>query len=463
MEKHYETKAFKSWLDKLQQESWQLELLISGFAIFGLVSLMEVIDIKRAEAYLANMPGLGRLLQTLMACSFFFVFNLLLHVLLRGLWIGAIGLRYVSGEIDFEKLNYSEKFSIYLKRKIGSFDRYISQLEDYCSILFSLTFLLVFYFIGFSVISALLGFIVSFISELEFISDATEDIITKSIYILFGITAFIVFIDFLGQGFLKKRKWTSKLYFPIYWVYSKLTLSFLYRPIAYNFLDNKLGKRISLFLVPVYTIIATLSSLYYVNSNYLYSLFESSPSYAHNLNYEDEITEPTEFVGFASIPSKVIREPFLKVFIPYTEIKETFVFAINNSLEPEEDDKGFKSNIVVINSNDTVDYVKKEAKLAEYLKSINTLYTLKIDSTILTSDFIITKNAKKRKGFETYLDIEYLKKGKHLLVITGPTQFNNTDTITFDHKLLTIPFWYFPENHSSVTSSTENLSTLNNL
>jgi hypothetical protein len=459
MEKHYETKAFKSWLDKLQQESWQLELLISGFAIFGLVSLMDIIDVKRAEAYLANMPWVGRLLQTIMGCTFFFVFNLIIHVLLRGLWIGAIGLRYVSGDIDFEKLNYSEKFSNYLKRKIGSFDKYISQLEDYSSILFSLTFLLVFYFIGFSVVTSLLAFLLSLVNGLEFISDENEYIITQSLYFVFGFTALIVFVDFIGQGFLKKKNWTSKLFFPIYWIYSKLTLSFLYRPIAYNFLDNKLGKRVSLFLVPVYTIIAALSSLYYVNSNYLNSLFESSPSYAHNLNYENEITEPTEFVGFASISSKVIREPYLKVFIPYTEIKEKFVFAINNNLEPDEDNKGFKSNIVIINSNDTVDYVKKETKLAEYLKSINKLYTLKIDSTILKSDFIITKNAKKRIGFETYLDIEYLKKGKHLLTITGPTQFNNIDSITFNHKLETIPFWYFPENHSSVTSPIKNKST----
>ena len=28
----------QAWLDKLQQESWQLKLLISGFAIFGLQS-----------------------------------------------------------------------------------------------------------------------------------------------------------------------------------------------------------------------------------------------------------------------------------------------------------------------------------------------------------------------------------------------------------------------------------------
>ena len=34
----YNSPEFRKWLDKLQQESWQLELIISGFAIYGLIS-----------------------------------------------------------------------------------------------------------------------------------------------------------------------------------------------------------------------------------------------------------------------------------------------------------------------------------------------------------------------------------------------------------------------------------------
>ncbi|CAH1001421.1 hypothetical protein LEM8419_02324 [Neolewinella maritima] len=36
-----EQAPLKSWLDKLQQESWQLELLISGFVIFLLIGGLE--------------------------------------------------------------------------------------------------------------------------------------------------------------------------------------------------------------------------------------------------------------------------------------------------------------------------------------------------------------------------------------------------------------------------------------
>ena len=41
MNNEFTNKKFRKLLDKLQQDSWQLELLISGFAIFGLFSSLE--------------------------------------------------------------------------------------------------------------------------------------------------------------------------------------------------------------------------------------------------------------------------------------------------------------------------------------------------------------------------------------------------------------------------------------
>jgi len=38
MSSKHDKPAFQKLLEKLQEESWQLELLISGFAIFGLMS-----------------------------------------------------------------------------------------------------------------------------------------------------------------------------------------------------------------------------------------------------------------------------------------------------------------------------------------------------------------------------------------------------------------------------------------
>jgi hypothetical protein len=39
MNNDYKSPAFRKLLDSLQQQSWELELLISGFAIFGLYGI----------------------------------------------------------------------------------------------------------------------------------------------------------------------------------------------------------------------------------------------------------------------------------------------------------------------------------------------------------------------------------------------------------------------------------------
>ncbi|WP_282075973.1 hypothetical protein [Maribacter aquivivus] len=149
MSANYRSVNFKKLLDKLQQESWQLELIISGFAIYGLFAANEPLELKASASSVTESDQFGILWAVILICCQIFTFNLVVHVLLRGLWIGAIGLRYVSGDINYKTLNYSEKFTSYLKRKVGSFDQYIANLETYCSIIFAASFLMIFYVIGF--------------------------------------------------------------------------------------------------------------------------------------------------------------------------------------------------------------------------------------------------------------------------------------------------------------------------
>ena len=165
MSTDYKSPAFKKLLDSLQQQSWELELLISGFAIFGLLTAYDPIRINMIQAENAGMLyRFFSLLFLLVACMIL-LFNLLLHVTLRGLWIGALGLRYVSGDIEFDELRYSQRFIKYLKKRIPSFDKYIANMENYCSILFAVSFLLIFYVLSFSLIMIYFALVGNFIIE----------------------------------------------------------------------------------------------------------------------------------------------------------------------------------------------------------------------------------------------------------------------------------------------------------
>ncbi|MBU2946868.1 hypothetical protein [Zobellia uliginosa] len=447
----YTSPDFKKWLDKLQQESWQLELIISGFAIYGLLMAYEPLQIKLFKLSLADQELQSNALQLVLICCSILTFNLILHVLLRGLWIGAIGLRYVSGDIDFEKLNYSEKFNSYLKRKVGSFDRYIFKLENYCSVLFAISFLLIFYITG--IFTAFSAFYLCFqlLASLTFVPENILEVLGSFIEILFLLASVFVMVDFFGQGILKKKRWTSKLYFPIYWVFSKITFSFLYRPLAYNFLDNKLGKRVVTLLIPTYILLTLVTTSYYKNSAYLSNLNKATPHYADTKNYENETLKDTEFINIASIPSKVIDKNYLKVFMTYREHIEDFVIEKNESLKSDDSERGYTSSFldgvsVAVDKKEVIGE-KTQNNLDLYLETVNQLYSIKIDSLPYTSNFVVSRNAKKRLGFETYLNIKNLSDGKHVLTITGPAKENkwDSDSKTIRKTLVTIPFWYFPE------------------
>ena len=441
MSQDYNNPAFKKLLKKLQEESWQLELLISGFAIFGLFSALPNIELKVLDAQFSQQIYSFVIYSILWASCKILIFNLLLHVLLRGLWIGALGLRYVSGDIDYDSLNYSPKFTRYLKKRVGSFDKYIATLENYCSVIFAISFLLIFYVLAITftiVVIALIGnYIIGSDTLPSWLSNGFG--IVLMLFIIFGM--FFTLIDFITLGFLKKKKWISRIYFPIYWVFSYITLSFLYRPLVYNFLDNKFGKRLSLALVPFYILISLTQTIRYKTSNYFDSSSTSTEIIANSNNYEDLLSK-SSFIDDVAIQSRVITDAYVKVFILFKDNIENRMFTYNQGLKPKEDKRGIGTNMTFSNNGIPItNDVKQDSLRREYIKTFNSIYYVKIDTTVYNPEFIISENNKKL-GFESYVPTKSLSEGKHVLRVRRKS-IQNQDTTYWN--IATIPFWYFKD------------------
>ncbi len=266
-----ETKTlFKQWLEKLQQESWQLELLISGFALFGIYSSR--ILIADFGLYIENDISSDNL-KSLVKPFFIilkvgwviFFFNLLGHVILRGLWIGAIGLRYVSQEIEYDKFNYSDIFTNFLKKKVGSYDDWIERLEMLCSVIFAYTFLLFALFMSLVIFFIPVIFI-RLLFALFFDGFALNNFFGLVVIIYVGVGLFVLF-DLITLGGLKriKEKSISKIYYYIYRFYSTVTLSFLYRPLLYNFIDHPYTKKLFYLSIP-YILLVFLGGQMFTNT-----------------------------------------------------------------------------------------------------------------------------------------------------------------------------------------------------
>ena len=278
---------FSKWLEQLQQESWQLELLISGLAIFGIWEGKSLLDDFAQNIELntsEDLEGYLTIILYFLKISWsIFLINLISHVFVRGLWIGAIGLRYVSGDIDYKVFNYSDRFEKYLERKVGSFDNYIERLEKFSSVIFSFTFLLVFFFM--SILALILFFIM--IAEIsQTLIPGNEEFIVMPCLLFYLLMFLTVFVDFISFGLLKRIKnpTFSKFYLWIYRIAGVLTLSFLYRPLLFNFIDNKYTKRLVILAIPY---IAFVSIIF---PSVGFNTYNYTPSFDLEENYEFEIS-----------------------------------------------------------------------------------------------------------------------------------------------------------------------------
>jgi len=343
------TNFFSDWLEKLQQESWQLELLISGLALYGIFEAKALlIDLniyyRHTEGTLHNMVNLlGGMLYT---GRLIFLINLLIHVTLRGLWIGAIGLRYVSGDIDYKTLNYSNRFTGYLKKKMGSYDTFIEKLEKICSIIFAYTFLLFLLLLSFISFFGLIVFLVGLLSSAFPIKDF-EIYYKTLVYFYYGI-GIIVFFDFISLGLLKKvkNKTISRIYFFLYKFVSIVSLSFLYRPLLYNFLDQKFTRRLFFFSIPYIFLVAYGNNLF---NNYLYPYLENSSDLQNtgmvitNDYYQDLRDKSLVYIKekkeqIALIPRIILSEYYMGNSFPSLFIKmetaDRYLFKKNKALSP---------------------------------------------------------------------------------------------------------------------------------
>jgi len=313
----------------------------------------------------------------------------------------------------------------------------VATLEKYCSVIFAVTFLLVFYLLGLLVLVFCFTMLGLWIDR-EDTPDWVRGFIAIPAMVFLALGMILTFIDFVSQGWLKRKRWTTWFYYPFYWVFKYLTLSFLYRPMVYNFLDTRFGKHLMWLVVPLYLGLTILAGTGFSISNYLGEEMTSNSFTANKANYLEDLDQDTPFVDRASIPSKVVTDPFLNVFVVYGSTVEDDVFFFNPDLKPREDRRG----IYTAFSEGQLDWVTRNGKTGDYLKTLEDMYTLSIDSLDFKPEFVLSQNRRKQIGFETFLALDSMPRGKHVLAVRRKD--HEQDSI-YTRTIIRIPFWYYPE------------------
>ncbi|MEP5103776.1 MAG: hypothetical protein ABJQ84_04115, partial [Ekhidna sp.] len=139
------------WLTKLQQHSWEPEILLSGIVLYGMFKVPDILD-EFLIFFKLNIFGNSQDIDNLVALFkmgiYWLITGLILHLICRGVWIGMVGLSYTfSDGIRHNKLKYKGRFKEKVNRT-PSYELIVIRLEKISSSLFSISFMLFMSVIG---------------------------------------------------------------------------------------------------------------------------------------------------------------------------------------------------------------------------------------------------------------------------------------------------------------------------
>ncbi len=398
-----EKKTAKGWLQKLKEESWEAELLVSAIAIFGTFKLLGVIDwitntfidLLYPEQYLIGyvIVFFGLFAISILASMF------VIHFFLRAYWIGLVGLNSVFPDYGIEDSIYSKIYTEKIINLLPKLKSSIEEVDELCSVIFSaaFTFLLMYTYMGF------------FSSIYILLYNTLADYIPSYILLIPLILLFFLFIFqivFSIYANLKSNKEKKKVQIFLFRIMKFLSI-IMYGPLYKSILqvsmifssNFKKKKRLS-YLMIVFLFSGSFVAIYQIeqtNIPYLISYKKYFSSTKLQANFYEVNNTKNTYLLTPEIESDILKNTIVKVFIPlFTHEKKIR----KNICEFE------KENIT-----------KQEEDLL-LLECYNQYLSIFVNNTKIASDFLrYTHPRTKQFGVITYIKLNNLDFGKNNITI----------------------------------------------
>ena len=322
------SKDSKAWLQKLKEESWEAELLISTVAIFGTVQMFKLVDWSiiyfvdtlAPQDYLFGFCICFISLIAVSVLATMFV----IHFMLRAYWVGLVGLNSVFPDYNLEESPYSKIYTKKMLAILPKLKETIQEVDDICSVIFSSAFS-VFTIYGYMTLLGVIFFK---------IYSWTKDYIPREIWI--GLVALVVVFSFFYMvmmvvGTHKKYKENEKvqnLFFSLVKWSNQILMGPLYRYMLQvtmifgtNFKKKKSIGWLMLTFIGV-GFLVTLIQLdntkisYFINKKIFYG---DSKLYS---NYYANTANKESFLIAPQLESDVVERNVVKVFIPVYDYED---------------------------------------------------------------------------------------------------------------------------------------------
>ncbi|WP_435261294.1 hypothetical protein [Tenacibaculum sp. nBUS_03] len=423
-------KETKSWLQRLKDESWEAELLVSAIAIFGSFKLFDLISwstnlfidfLSPSQYYIGYFIVLFGLIAISILASMFVI-----HFFLRAYWVGLVGLNSVFPDYSIEDSAYSKIYTEKILSILPKLKDSIQKVDELCSVIFSVafTFLLMY------------GYLALFSSLYLLVYNLLSDYVNH--YILL-IPAIFIFTCSILQALiglyanLKRNRKNEKLQtfnFKVVRFVSMLSFGPLYKNIlqvSMVFGSNFKKKKALVYLLFLFIVSGGIvTSVQIVKTNIFYLIISSKSNFfdTHKTysNYYKDANINNDFLLAPEIQSDKVGSNVLEVFIPvYTYERKIRKKVCGEFVKnPEKSKKE--------NKDDYANY------LSNCYKEYNTIL---IDGKKIEVDFIRYSNHMRTNqfGLLCFINIKNFSEGVHEIKVEKKNKEEN-------FLEWTIPFYY---------------------
>ncbi len=443
-----EHKDHQNWLQELSNQSWNLELLVSGAAIFSTSYLPGLCDDALAyyvENYQSSPDMVNSILPTLAfafakAASYLLIVTFFAHFILRAFWIGLVGLRAVFPKgIQYENIpNTNEKLREIYRQRFGNFDDYIVWLDKISSQIFSIAFVLVLY--SFMLAFAYLSFFLVVVLFKTF-NETLYNKVKMPALVVLGILYILLLMVLLlaNKPKFKDNERMQKAYNSIMTGSTWLYLG-MYEPLNYinlvfgSNMPRKKYYRALTLIGGAFFLVAIIIYYQKITSNLGFSIFETRKYYSagtaqHTFqnSYYDNLRPADAYLPEASIQADVIDGPYLKLFINYNKVLDARLAKLCKEPTLPTKLKGSE---------------KRALKDKAHLACLSQYFQVSIgDSSLAQPEFMYSQQgAVQAKGLSSYIALDKCKPGRHTLYI----KTLDTDSLPkrYYKDYAAIPFWY---------------------
>lgn len=396
------------WLKRLQENSWEMEILISGGAIFSLFQLSDFyIDWIQQIRITAHLPGAGVLLILGMFGIKILTLGFILHLVSRGFWLSLVCLNDVYPEgLKANMIRWKAPYRPKLDKE-PHLKEQIIKVDKTCGTIMYLSIVAAFAIIGLA-LTVILWSALLYIFEDFALFDPLSSI--------FFVISTAYLFDLLSFGLLRKVPILSYLTFPLFRFFDLISLRNYYQKSLWIFNTNIKKLKFSLlalvFLMAAFVL--TFNSLFRVMHwpNILDSrIYRFQTAFDHSLSdlhYMDnwDVSRSASF----GIGSKIIKGDYLEVYMRY--------------------DKDFD---ILIDSSD----------LAVNKRSFSNIVQVLIDSQKIESvNWLPARKTNGDYGIGSMISVDNLTEGRHNLTLTVKEEYADLYDLYLNRpKFINIPFW----------------------